>query len=128
MKRGDIFWANLAPRSGSEQRGRRPVVVISHNIFNQNQNWRSIIIVPISTSEAQAKRGLTGVLIPQGTANLSKDSVALCHQVTTLDRAKFEGFIGTLPARIINEIKVRFKSRNEFNLKRLQLASVSRIN
>jgi len=79
MKRGDVFLANLEPRSGSEQKGRRPVVVVSHNIFNQNQNWRSIIVVPVSTSEAQAKRDLTGVLIPQGVANLSKESVALCH-------------------------------------------------
>lgn len=110
MKRGDIFWANLAPRSGSEQRGRRPVAIISHKIFNQNQNWRSIIVVPISTSEAQAKRGLTGILIPQGVANLPKDSVALCHQVTTLDRSKFEKFIGTLPARLINEIEQGLKA------------------
>ena len=90
MKRGDIFLAVLNPRSGSELKGRRPVVVVSHNAFNQNQNWRSIIVVPVSTSQAQAKRGLTAVLINAGIGNLSKDSVALCHQVTTLDRAKLE--------------------------------------
>jgi mRNA-degrading endonuclease toxin of MazEF toxin-antitoxin module len=28
MKRGEIYWANLQPRSGSEQQGRQPVVVI----------------------------------------------------------------------------------------------------
>lgn len=110
MKRGDIFWANLEPRSGSEQKGHRPVIIISHNIFNQKQNWRSIIVVPLSTSEAQAKRGLTGVLISQGSTNLSKDSVALCHQVTTLDRSKFEGFAGTLPARIMDEIEQGLKA------------------
>lgn len=110
MKRGDIYWANIEPRSGSEQKGRRPVIIISHNIFNQKQNWRSIIVVPISTSEAQAKRGLTGIFISQGTANLSKDSVALCHQVTTLDRAKFEKFVGTLPVQIMNEIEQGLKS------------------
>ena len=49
MKRGDIFWANIAPRSGSEQQGRRPVIVISHDAFNQVQNWRSIIVIPISS-------------------------------------------------------------------------------
>jgi mRNA interferase MazF len=86
MKWGEVYWADLAPRSGSEQQGRRPVVVISHD--NQTQNWRSVIVVPLSTSVAQAGRGPSAVLLPQGAAGLGKDSVALCHQVTTLDRLK----------------------------------------
>jgi mRNA interferase MazF len=88
MKRGDVYWADLAPRSGSEQQGRRPVVIVSHDAFNQVQGWRSIIVVPISTSVTQAKRGPTAVALPQSIAGLSKDGTALCHQVTTLDRAK----------------------------------------
>src|ERR1051325_1058595 len=88
MKRGEVYWADLVPRSGSEQQGRRPVVVISHNAFNQTQGWRSIIVVPISTSLTQARRGPSAVLLSQHTAGLRKDSVALCHQVTTLDRTK----------------------------------------
>ena len=79
MKRGDVYWADLAPRSGSEQQGRRPVVVISHDAFNKTQSWRSIIVVPLSTSVAQAGRGPSAVLLSQGTAGLGKDSVALCH-------------------------------------------------
>jgi len=86
MKRGEVYWADLAPRSGSEQRGRRPVVVISHDAFNQTPGWRSIIVVPLSTSVAQAGRGPSAVLLSQGAAGLSKESVALCHQVTTGSR------------------------------------------
>ncbi len=78
MKRGDVYWADLAPRSGSEQQGRRPVIVISHDAFNQTQGWRSIIVVPLSTSAVQAGRGPSAVLLPQGTASLGKESVALC--------------------------------------------------
>lgn len=37
MKRGEVYWADLAPRSGSEQRGRRPVVVISHDALIKHQ-------------------------------------------------------------------------------------------
>jgi mRNA-degrading endonuclease toxin of MazEF toxin-antitoxin module len=33
MKRGEVYWADLVPRSGSEQQGRRPVIVISHDAF-----------------------------------------------------------------------------------------------
>lgn len=50
MERGDVYWAELRPRSGSEQQGHRPVIIVSHNAFNQSQNWRSIIVVPLSTS------------------------------------------------------------------------------
>ncbi|RLE34887.1 MAG: hypothetical protein DRJ61_04255, partial [Acidobacteria bacterium] len=34
MKRGDLCWADLKPRSGSEQQGRRPVVIVSSDGFN----------------------------------------------------------------------------------------------
>lgn len=71
MKRGEIYLANLQPRSGSEQQGKRPVIVVSHDGFNQNPNWRSIIVVPVSTSAAQAKRGLTAIVLPQGAGGLN---------------------------------------------------------
>ncbi|MDQ1638311.1 MAG: mRNA interferase MazF [Pyrinomonadaceae bacterium] len=96
MKRGDVYWADLIPRSGSEQQGRRPVIVISHNAFNQTQAWRSIIVILLSTSAAQAGRGPSAVRFPEGTAGLGKASVALCHQVTTLDRSKLTQRIGEL--------------------------------
>ena len=35
MKRGDLYLAELAPRSGSEQQGRRPVIIVSHDAFNE---------------------------------------------------------------------------------------------
>jgi mRNA interferase MazF len=105
MKRGDVYWAALVPRSGSEQAGRRPVIVILHDGFNQTPAWKSIIVVPVSTSGLQAKRGPTVVKLPAGTAGLSKPSVAVCHQVTTLDRAKFTKRIGALPASFLSEVE-----------------------
>lgn len=97
MKRGDVYQATLEPRSGSEQRGPRPVIVVSNNGFNQVPSWRSIIVVPCTTSEAQRARGRTIVPLARGTAGLAQDSVAICHQVTTLDRSKFGICFGTLP-------------------------------
>ena len=98
MKRGDVYWAILAPRSGSEQAGRRPVIVISRDAFNQAPGWRSVIVVPVSTSAAQARRGPTAVPLPAGAGGLSEESIALCHQVTTLDRSKLAALLGSLPA------------------------------
>lgn len=110
MKRGEVWWADLVPRSGSEQRGRRPVVVISHDAFNQAASWRSIIVVPLSTSPRQAARGPTAVPLPRGSAGLNRESVALCHQVTTLDRRKLAKQIGALPATLIGALAEGLKA------------------
>jgi mRNA interferase MazF len=110
MKRGDVYWADLAPRSGSEQQGRRPVIVISHDAFNQTQGWRSIVVVPLSTSVAQAGRGPSAVLLSQGTAGLGKDSVALCHQVTTLDRSKLTQQISELNSAELRQVEDGLKA------------------
>ncbi len=110
MKRGEVYWADLAPRSGSEQQGTRPVIIFSHDAFNQTPNWRSIIVVPISTSTAQAGRGLTAVLLPQGAGGLARESVALCHQVTTLDRSKLIRRIGALSPDQLRQIETGLKA------------------
>ena len=110
MKRGEVYWADLVPRSGSEQTGRRPVIVISHDGFNQISAWRSIIVVPVSTSASQANRGPSVVELPAGAAGLPKASLAVCHQVTTLDRAKLTRKIGTLPAEFLRDVDEALKA------------------
>lgn len=104
MRRGEIYIATLEPRSGSEQRGRRPVAIVSHDGFNEVEAWRSIIVVPLSTSARQARRGPTAVPIAKGLGGLERASVALCHQVTTLDRAKLTDHVGLLPDEVMTEI------------------------
>jgi len=101
LKRGEIYWATLSPRSGSEQSGRRPVIILSHDAFNQTPGWRSIIVVPVSTSATQARRGPTVVELSAGTGDLPHESYAVCHQITTLDRAKLTDKIGALSPDIL---------------------------
>jgi mRNA interferase MazF len=110
MKRGEVYWAELAPRSGSEQAGRRPVIVMSHDGFNQAPHWRSVIVVPMSTSRAQARRGPTAVEIPAGATGLPRPGVAVCHQVTTLDRAKLTRFVRDLPREVLVRVEEGLKA------------------
>ena len=49
--RGDILWANLDPARGHEQSGSRPVLVISHDVFNARSGT---VIAMAITSQAQA--------------------------------------------------------------------------
>jgi len=105
VSRGEIYWAQLSPRSGSEQAGRRPVIVVSHDGFNQARNWQSVIVVPMSTSKAQAKRGLTVVEIPGEASGLGRSGVAVCHQVTTLDRSKLTRYAGRLRGEMLQSVE-----------------------
>src|SRR6202171_1621149 len=110
MNRGEVYWADLVPRSGSEQTGRRPVIVVSHDGFNQTPGWKSIVVVPISTSSSQGRRGPTVIELSGGTAGLPKTSFAVCHQVTTLDRAKLTKRVGSLPAAPLCEVEEGLKA------------------
>jgi mRNA interferase MazF len=110
MKRGEIYWADLVPRSGSEQTGRRPVIVMSHDGFNQTPAWKSIIVVPVSTSASQGRRGPTVVELPGGSIGLPKANCAVCHQVTTLDRSKLTRRVGVLPPEFLREVEVALKA------------------
>jgi mRNA interferase MazF len=80
------------------------VVVVSHDGFNRVTAWRSIIVVPLSTSPRQRRRGPTAILLPKGTGGLRQESVALCHQVTTLDRSKLTDRIGELPTASLERV------------------------
>jgi mRNA interferase MazF len=110
MKRGEVYWADLVPRSGFEQSGRRPVILMSHDGFNLTPGWRSIVVVPVSTSASQGKRGPTVVALPGGSAGLPKASFAVCHQVTTLDRAKLTRKAGRLPPELLREVETALKA------------------
>ena len=94
MRRGEVWWAELEPRSGSEQRGRRPVVVVSHDGFNEVPSWRSVVAVPLWTT--RARTGPTAIALTPGSGGLGKECVAPCHQVTTLDRTKLTKRVGAL--------------------------------
>jgi len=106
VKRGEVYLALFSPRAGSEQGGRRPAIIFSHDSFNEAPGWRSVIVIPLSTSGKQRRRGPTAVQIPKGEGGLNADSVALCHQITTLDRKKLTMRIGELSPDVIRTIEI----------------------
>lgn len=104
MKRGDLFWADLTHRKGSEQKGKRPVLILSHDAFNAIPTWNSVIVVPLTTSP-KAMKGPTAIPIPRADSGLPADSIALCHQVTTLDRALLKGRIGAIGSHPMQSVE-----------------------
>jgi mRNA interferase MazF len=59
--RGDIHWADLNPVIGSEQGGLRPVLILSHNVFNEKSG--TVIAVAITSQPQRAGYPLTMELV-----------------------------------------------------------------
>ncbi len=101
--RGDVYMADFNPRSGAELTGWHPLIVVSTDGMNLARGWRSIIVVPISSS-ARPRPPLS-VELPQGTAGLTRDCRALCYQLTTLDVGKLGQRLGTLSPELMAQIE-----------------------
>ena len=50
-KQGDIVFLDFTPTKGHEQKGYRPAVVISNNVFNKNT--KMVILCPITSNEKE---------------------------------------------------------------------------
>jgi mRNA interferase MazF len=77
--RGDIHWADLNPIIGSEQGGFRPVLILSHNIFNDRSG--TVIAVAITSQPQRAGFPLT---LELSDTKLPKKSWVKISQVRTL--------------------------------------------
>jgi len=90
-----VFLASLDPTTGSEQAGKRPVIVISRERINQM--LPVVNVIPL-TSRKSPSRSIypNEVLLPAGYAGLKVDSIALCYQIRTLDKSRLERELGTL--------------------------------
>jgi len=92
--RGDVLWAELNPTVGSEQSGSRPVVVLSHDIFNANSG--TIIAVAVTSQPPRAGFPLT---LEISSAKLPKKSWVKISQIRTLSVQR----LGKRIARISSE-------------------------
>jgi len=87
--RGDIVWADLDPVKGREQAGRRPVVVISHNVFNERSG--TVIAMAVTTQPQEAGFPLT---LELASGNLPKPSWVKISQIRTLSTKRLARKIG----------------------------------
>lgn len=77
--RGDIRWADLNPVRGREQAGQRPVLVLSHDVFNERSG--TVIAVAMTSQEPRASFPLT---LESKTTGLTKRSWVKISQIRTL--------------------------------------------
>lgn len=90
--RGDLFFANLNPVKGSEQGGKRPVVILQNDVGNK---FSPTVIVAAITSRTRKKANMP-THVSLDNAALEKDSQVLLEQIRTLDKTRLIKKVGKL--------------------------------
>lgn len=102
MKRGEIWWAGLPSRRGSEPAYRRPVVIVSSDAFNRSRI--QTVIVAAVTSNQRLAEAPGNVRLTRRQSRLPRESVINVSQLLTLDRAFVSKRVGTLPPKQLAEL------------------------
>ena len=92
IHRGDIFLVDLSDRTGSEQRGVRPAVVVQNEIGNRHSP--TTIICPITSRHKSNE--ITHVVLTPDDGGIIKDSVVLCEQLLTIDKSRIRRKVGEI--------------------------------
>ena len=99
LLRGDIVWADLNPDRGHEQAGLRPVLVISHNVFNERSG--TVIAMALTSQSQRAGFPLTFELSDK---KLPKKSWVKISQIRTLSTARLSRRITRVSPEIVDQI------------------------
>ncbi len=87
-----VMEANLDPVAGAEQKGIRPVLIISNEEFNQAMP--NVTVLPLTST--QRRLYPSEVLLPKGKAGQPLDSIIMAHQVRTISKQRLRGLLGYL--------------------------------
>lgn len=110
IERWTIYWANLDPVQGSEQAGKRPVLVVSAEEANVLHQVTILPFTSVKDPGRKIRRNEVG--LSHAETGLEKDSILLAHQIRTVDKNRLESEAGkisdpTKKAAVIAAIKVQ---------------------
>ena len=97
--RGEIRWANLNPAQGHEQDGLRPVLILSHDVFNERSG--TVIVIAITSQPQKAGFPLT---LELRTGDLPKQSWAKINQIRAISTERIGKLIGKISSEEMAQI------------------------
>lgn len=97
--RGEVRWADLNPTRGHEQAGERPVLVLSHDVFNDRSG--TVIAVALTSQEPRAGFPLT---LELRTAKLPRRSWVKTSQIRTLSTERIGRRLGRVSEEELAEV------------------------
>jgi mRNA interferase MazF len=90
--RGNLYYADLDPITGSEQGGTRPVLVVQNDAGNKHSP--TVIVAAITSRDGKI---LLPTHCPLSTqSGLGRDSVALLEQIRTIDKRRLKRYVGAI--------------------------------
>ena len=104
--RGEVWWADLNPVVGHEQAGRRPVLIVSSDIFNEGPTGL-VVVVPVTS----VRRGTPmHVVISPPEGGLTNVSYAMCEQIRTISKDRLEKVSGSVGGGVMAAVEDRMKT------------------
>ncbi len=104
MKRGEIWLVGLDPAEAHEQKGRRPVLIVSPEAFNRVT--RVPVVLPITSGGSSARTA--GFAVPLAGAGTRTTGVVRCDQPRALDlKARGGKKMESVPGAIMDEVLAR---------------------
>jgi len=101
--RGEIRWADLNPVQGHEQGGKRPVLILSHDVFNQRSG--TVIAMAITSQPQRAGFPLTLEIL---SVKLPKRSWVKISQIRTLSTERIGRKIGFISPEELSDVIAGF--------------------
>ena len=92
-RRGEIYWLELTAGIGSEQAGRRPVLIVQNDVGNQAS---PTTIVTAITSQTRRRPFPMHVRFTASESGLPSDGTVLCEQIQTVDQTRLGRLAGGL--------------------------------
>jgi mRNA-degrading endonuclease toxin of MazEF toxin-antitoxin module len=101
MKRGEIWLVSLDPSSGHEQKGRRPVLIVSPEAFNRVT--KVPVVVPVTSGGKFARTA--GFAVPLTSAGTKTTGVVRCDQPRAIDLGARSGKkLESIPDTFMDEV------------------------
>lgn len=102
MARGEVWWADFGPASGSAPAHHRPALIVSADSFNRSA-LQTVVVAAITTSQRHARRP-GNVILPAGTAGLDRESVVNVSQLATIDREQLVERLGAVGGGFMRQV------------------------
>jgi mRNA interferase ChpB len=107
MERGDIYLVSLDPTSGHEQRGTRPVLIVSPGAFNRMT--KTPVVLPITGGGNFAR--MAGFAVPLMGAGTQTTGAVRCDQPRALDIGSRHGRkLESVPSTIMDEVLAKLST------------------
>jgi mRNA interferase MazF len=106
ISRGEIWNADLDPVRGREQAGKRPVLVVSADPFNQGKS-ELVVILPITSKDKSIPTHVN--IDPNRQTGLRTKSFIMCEAIRCVARERLAKFVGKIDDAAMAEVELRLK-------------------